>query len=78
MREVLELIVKSIISDESALVEVAESTNDGFSVFEVKVQKDKIGDLIGKNGKTAKAIRSVMKATANKQGMKCSIDFVEA
>lgn len=78
MREVLELIVKSIISDESALVEVAESTNDGFSVFEVRVKKEKIGDLIGRNGRTAKAIRSVMKATANKKGMKCSIDFVEA
>lgn len=77
MKDVLELIVKNIISDENGLVEIAESKNDGFYVFEVRVKKEKIGDLIGKNGRTAKAIRNIMRATANRRGEKCSIEFVE-
>ena len=76
MKEILETIILSLVEDKSA-VKIEETNNEKSISFEVKVADKDMGKVIGKEGKVAKSIRTVMKAVAGKERKKVSIDFVE-
>ena len=46
-------------------------------VYEVKVAKEDMGKIIGKQGKIAKSIRTIIKALASKKGKRVSVEFIE-
>lgn len=74
MKELIELIAKSLV-DNPDMVEVSQITNDTSVILEVKVAPDDMGKIIGKHGKIAKAIRTMVKAAATKEGVKVSVEF---
>ncbi len=76
MKEILETIILSLVEDKSA-VQIEEKNNEKTISFEVKVSEKDMGKVIGKEGKIAKSIRTVMKAVAGKERKKVSIEFVE-
>ena len=76
MKETLETIILSLVEDKSA-VQIEEKSNEKSITFEVKVADKDMGKVIGKEGKIAKSIRTVMKAVAGKERKKVSIEFVE-
>ena len=76
MKEILETIILSLVEDKSA-VQIEEKNNEKTISFEVKVAEKDMGKVIGKEGKIAKAVRTVMKAVAGKERKKVSIEFVE-
>ena len=76
MKEILETIILSLVDDKSA-VQIEEKNNEKTISFEVKVAEKDMGKVIGKEGKIAKAVRTVMKAVAGKERKKVSIEFVE-
>ena len=76
MKEVLETIILSLVEEKSA-VQIQEKSNEKTITFEVKVAEKDMGKVIGKEGKVAKSIRTVMKAVAGKERKKVSIEFVE-
>ncbi len=77
MKEILETIISSLISEDAEL-SVNEVTNsDKESKFEVRVDSANMGRVIGKNGKIAKSIRTVMKAIAAKENKKVIVEFVD-
>lgn len=76
MKETLETIILSLVEDKSA-VQIEEKNNEKSIIFEVKVADKDMGKVIGKEGKIAKSIRTVMKAVAGKERKKVSIEFVE-
>ena len=76
MKEILETIILSLVEDKSA-VQIEEKNNEKTISFEVKVADKDMGKVIGKEGKVAKSIRTVMKAVAGKERKKVSIEFVE-
>ena len=76
MKEILETIILSLVEDKSA-VQIEEKNNEKSITFEVKVAEKDMGKVIGKEGKIAKSIRTVMKAVAGKERKKVSIDFLE-
>lgn len=77
MKETLELIIKNLV-DNPDKVEVSESTNaKSIICYEVKVAKEDMGKVIGKQGRMAKAIRSVMKAISIKEHKKIAIEFLD-
>ena len=76
MKDALTYIVTSIV-DNPKEVEVTEEDNEGVLNFTVKVAKDDMGKIIGKNGKVIKAIRNVVKIPAIKQGRKIYISLPE-
>ena len=76
MKEILETIILSLVEDKSA-VQIEEKNNEKTISFEVKVAEKDMGKVIGKEGKIAKAVRTVMKAVAGKKRKKVSIEFVE-
>ncbi len=76
MKEILETIILSLVEDKSA-IQIEEKSNEKSITFEVKVAEKDMGKVIGKEGKIAKSIRTVMKAVAGKERKKVSIEFVE-
>ncbi|MEO7672877.1 MAG: KH domain-containing protein [Pyrinomonadaceae bacterium] len=76
MKTAVEKIVKSLVGSPD-LVEVSES-GDGKTVkFSVRVAPDDFGRLIGREGRTIKAIRSILFFAGHKQGKRFHLDLVE-
>lgn len=68
MKEFIENIAKELV-DEPEKVEVLEIAGDKTCVFELKVAKTDVGKIIGKNGRSAKALRTILNATKTKKRM---------
>lgn len=76
MKDLLEVIIKNLV-DNSEEVSITEKTEAKSICYEVKVAKDDMGKVIGKQGKMAKAIRSIVKAIATKEHKKVNIEFID-
>ena len=64
MKDLVEYLAKSLVNNPGA-VEIRETTSDGASVLQLKVAKEDLGRIIGKQGRTAKSIRTLVNAAAS-------------
>ena len=77
MKEVLEIIAKSLV-DYPEQVDVKEIENEDQTItLELRVADSDMGKVIGKQGRIAKAIRSVVKAAAAKEDKKVIVDIMD-
>ncbi|MFL6211383.1 MAG: KH domain-containing protein [Pyrinomonadaceae bacterium] len=77
MRETVEMIVKALVNDAEA-VDVREIERDERTVvIEVRVAEGDMGKVIGRQGKTIRAIRSLLYAVSMKRGRRYVLDVVE-
>ena len=74
MKELVEVIAKALV-DNPDEVSVTESVKDGDIVVELTVASSDMGKVIGKQGRIAKAIRSVVKAAASKEDKKVIVEI---
>ena len=74
MKELLEVIAKRLVEHPEQVV-VTETNNERALVLELKVAPEDMGKVIGKQGRIAKAIRTVMRATANRSDTKISVEI---
>ena len=75
MKELVEVIAKSLV-DYPDEVNVTETENEKAIVLELRVAQSDMGKVIGKQGRIAKAIRSVVKAAASKEDKKVIVEIV--
>ena len=75
MKEILRDIVAGIIGEDSK-IEITEKEKDGMFILELSVDKEDMGKVIGRKGKIAKAIRTVVKACANRENKKVSVEII--
>ncbi len=76
MKELLELIAKGLVdSPDEVSVTVDEADERGIVVYHLHVAENDMGRVIGKQGRIAKAIRTVMKARATKDGERVQVDI---
>lgn len=75
MKEIVETIILNLVDNKEA-VEIKEITDEKSTVFEVKVAETDMGKVIGKQGRLAKSIRTVVKAVAMKEHKKVNIEFI--
>ena len=75
MKETLETIIKNLVADESA-VSINEVEGEKSVVYEVRVAQSDMGKVIGKDGKIANAIRTIIKALAAKDNKRINIEFI--
>lgn len=76
MEELLVAIAQGLVDDPSAVnVTVAPVNDEGIVVYHLHVAADDMGRVIGKQGKIAKAIRAIMRATANRKEMKIQVEI---
>jgi len=73
MQELIEFIVKSIVDDKDAVSVEAEQT-DRFTLYNVRVASSDLGGVIGKNGKIAEAIRTVVKSANSRERMRIKFE----
>ena len=66
MKELVEVIAKALVDNPDEVV-VTETVKDKATIIELKVAKSDIGKVIGRQGRIAKSIRSVVKAAATKE-----------
>jgi uncharacterized protein len=76
MKELVQYLAKSLVRNPEA-VEVKETQTDDASVFELKVAKEDLGRIIGKQGRTAKSIRTLLNAAASRGNRKVVLEIVE-
>jgi predicted RNA-binding protein YlqC (UPF0109 family) len=76
MKELVEYLAKQLVSHPEA-VEVKETQGDTASVLELKVAKDDLGRIIGKPGRTAKSIRTILTAAASRTNRKVVLEIIE-
>ena len=76
MKELVEVITKALVDNPDEVV-VTEKQEEKATVVEVHVAESDMGKVIGKQGRIAKAIRSVVKAAAAKEDRKVIVDIAE-
>lgn len=75
-RDVVEVVASALVDDPDA-VRVEESEHRGMSVIELFVAPDDLGRVIGRQGRTASALRTLVAATAEHHGLKATLEIRE-
>ena len=76
MKELILVMAKALV-DKPDEVEIREVEGDVTTILELKVAKDDLGKVIGKQGKTAHAMRAILTATATKLKKRAVLEIVE-
>lgn len=76
MKDLIITIVSGLVDEpEKITVEVDEPNEEGITVYHLKVAEGDVGRVIGKQGRIAKAIRTVVRAAANRQNEKVAVEI---
>ena len=76
MKELVQYLARYLVNNPEA-VEVKETQGDTASVLELKVAPEDLGRIIGKQGRTAKSIRTILNAAASRTNRKVVLEIVE-
>ena len=76
MQELVDYLARQLVNNPDA-VEVKETQGDTASVLELKVAKEDLGRIIGKQGRTAKSIRTILNAAASRVNRKVVLEIIE-
>ena len=77
MQELLEYLAQALVDDPDAVRVESFDEDDGSVVLELSVGEDDYGQVIGRGGRTANALRTVLKAAAVKEGRRVFVDIVD-
>ena len=76
MKELLTYIVKNLVNDPDAIT-ITETEQDDSVVYELRVAPEDMGRVIGRHGRIAKEIRTLMKVTGNRENKKVSVEILD-
>lgn len=76
MKELIEFIAKALVDKPSEVV-VAEVEGEKTTVLELRVAREDLGKVIGKQGRTAGAMRTILNAAGTKLGKRCVLEILE-
>jgi len=76
MKDLIEFMVKALVDDPSE-VNITEIVGEKITLFELRVAKGDVGKVIGKRGRTAGAIRTIVNAVSTKQGKRAELEIIE-
>ncbi len=76
MRDLIEYIAKNLVEKPDAVV-VNEVAGEKTTIIEVSVDREDIGRVIGKKGRTARALRTILNAAAMKQNKRAALEILE-
>jgi uncharacterized protein len=78
MKELLEYLAKGLVEQPDRVQVVEVSDDDGTTVLELSVDDDDYGNVIGRGGRTAAALRTVVKTAAVKDRRRVFVDIVDS
>jgi hypothetical protein len=76
VKELLEYLAKELV-DEPDAVEVTETEDERGLLLQLRVDPEDMGKVIGKGGRTARAIRTVVRAAGTRAGVRASVEIVD-
>ena len=76
MKDLVQYLAKALVNNPDA-VEIKESANDETQVLELRVAKEDLGRIIGRQGRTAKSIRTLLNAAASRDNRRVVLEIVE-
>jgi predicted RNA-binding protein YlqC (UPF0109 family) len=76
MRETIEMVVKALVDDEAA-VDVRELDRNGTTLIEIRVSPEDMGKIIGKQGRTVRALRSLVRTVGAKKKHRFVLEIME-
>lgn len=76
MQAFLEQVVKGLVTYPEE-VQITPTDSDGSTVYELRLNPEDVGKVIGRRGMTINAIRSLLQAGSAKKGQRCSLEIVE-
>lgn len=76
MEEFLKVIISNLVENKDQ-VEITKKEEEKQTIFEVRVAKEDMGKVIGRQGRLAKSIRTVMKSVAAKERKKVLVEFID-
>ena len=76
MKELLQYMAKNLVDNPDAVTVVEQTSEDG-KVLELHVAKGDMGKVIGRQGRIAKEIRTIIKTVAQRTGEKVTVEIVE-
>jgi predicted RNA-binding protein YlqC (UPF0109 family) len=76
MKELVEFLAQQLVNNPDA-VDVKETQGDTAAVLELRVAKEDLGRVIGKQGRTAKSMRTILNAVASRTNRKIVLEIVE-
>ena len=76
MKDLVQYLARSLVNNPDA-VEVDETASDDGSLLKLKVAKEDLGRIIGKQGRTAKSIRMLLNAAASRSNRRVVLEIVE-
>ncbi len=76
MKELVQFLAERLVNNPSA-VDVKETQGETASVLELRVAKEDLGRIIGKQGRTAKSIRTILNAVASRTNRKVVLEIIE-
>ena len=75
MQAFLEYVVKGLVQNTEAVTVTV--TRDGATIYELRLDPQDVGKIIGRQGQTINAIRSLLQAGSARKGLRCSVEIVE-
>jgi uncharacterized protein len=76
MKELVRLLAQQLVNNPDS-VEVKETRGDATTLLELRVAKEDLGRVIGKEGRTVKSIRTILNAVAARNNYKVNLEIVE-
>ncbi len=76
MEEFLKIIISNLVENKDQ-VEITKKEEEKQTIFEVRVAKEDMGRVIGRQGRLAKSIRTVMKSVSAKEHKKVLVEFID-
>ena len=76
MKDLIEYIAKSLVDRPESVV-VKETEGEKTTIIELRVAQEDLGKVIGKQGRTARAMRTILNAAGTKIGKRCVLEILE-
>ena len=76
MEEILKVIISNLVDNKEA-VSIEKNEVDGREIYKVKVAQDEMGKIIGRQGKIAQSIRTIMKSLGSKMHKRVELELVD-
>ena len=77
MKELIEFIARSLVENPEAVTVTQEEGGDGSTLFQLAAAPEDMGRIIGKQGRTAKAMRTLLNAKATREEKRASLQILE-
>ena len=77
MKDLIEFLARALVDDPESVSVDSFEEHDGTLVYELRVAEDDVGKVIGRNGRTVNALRTVVRAAAVRDGRRVLVDVVD-